>query len=530
MPWLPPEILTIVTSYILDPATLVSLRLVNKDWAAAAKWQLDRSFLLLNMNKLTLDIMEKKRKDPRALYKARGVIINHPDDNYWIEYLEDHDSRGFKTDKRFKVFQRLSFYLRSKVHQFPNLDYFTLHFRPPRDHTPVPNYYADKEDLLRDAVTDLFKALKKLGTVKSRNGKSLEELSIQSLPVQVRLYEIPSGGMEYCKRVLTKLHLKTLKLGLVSSTVWSHAIDRISANQQVGDPPYEWIKPTMRTLQNLSITCWGFYLRNIAGAVFHTGLFLPFLESLELRGCAFTSDYQLSWITRHGRTLSALKLDDCAIVDRLVLWPRSSGEVGIDVSLASLRVVDNGRGGKVRLYNTRWAHYFDKMKEDLPQLKHFEFGSSRVRAAGEEGPFFQSERHDGPSFNVPSKFLFGLFPDRYVKLGEDSGCHCCSWVLQNEPQQLPKRQGLILDNPDRDALRRLLQKIGQVVQEDADSDHAGYVRKLMGRVKADETHTSEDDSSKATSESATDWDFCYPDGSSVVFGAFSPGDCNFWTR
>jgi hypothetical protein len=90
MPWLPPEILTIVTSYILDPATLVSLRLVNKDWAAAAEWQLDRSFLLLNMNKLTQDIMEKKRKDPRALDKARGVIINHPDDNYWI--VSEHAS------------------------------------------------------------------------------------------------------------------------------------------------------------------------------------------------------------------------------------------------------------------------------------------------------------------------------------------------------------------------------------------------------------------------------------------------------
>jgi hypothetical protein len=170
------------------------------------------------------------------------------------------------------------------------------------------------------------------------------------------------------------------------------------------------------------------------------------------------------------------------------------------------------------------------MKEDLPQLKHFEFGSSRVRAAGEEGPFFQSERHDGPSFNVPSKFLFGLFPDRYLKLGEDTGCACCSWVLRNEPQQRPKRQGLILDTPDRDALRRLLQKIGQVVQEDADSDHAGYVRKLMGRVKADRTHSSEDASSEATSKLTIDWDSFYPDSSSVFFGAFSPGDCNFWTR
>jgi hypothetical protein len=143
------------------------------------------------------------------------------------EYLEDYDSRRFKTDKRFKVFQRLSFYLRSKVHQFPNLDYFALHFRPPHGHAPIPNFSSDKEDLLRDALKDLFKALRKLGTMKSRSGKNLEELSIQCLPVQVRLPESPSGG-QHCKRVLTKLHLKTLKLGLVGSTVWSHALDCVS--------------------------------------------------------------------------------------------------------------------------------------------------------------------------------------------------------------------------------------------------------------------------------------------------------------
>lgn len=72
-----------ITSYILDPATLVSLRLVNKDWAAAADWQLDHVFLLLNMNKLTQDTIEKKRKDSRALDRVRCVIVNHPDGDYW---------------------------------------------------------------------------------------------------------------------------------------------------------------------------------------------------------------------------------------------------------------------------------------------------------------------------------------------------------------------------------------------------------------------------------------------------------------
>jgi hypothetical protein len=266
----------------------------------------------------------------------------------------------------------------------------------------------------------------------------------------------------------------------------------------------------MRSLRNLSITCWGFYIKNIAGADNREALFLPFLESLELRGCGFTADYQLDWITRHGRTLTHLKLDDCAIVHRLVLWVAPHGVVRVEPSHASLRIVDDGPKDKVRVYNTRWDQYFDKMKEKLPQLRHFEIGSSRVRGPGEEGPSFRSEKHHGPSFNKPSQFLFGLFPDRYLKMVDVSGCSCCSWVLGNAEQEGPKRQTLLVDNSDREALRGLLQKIGQSVHEDADSNHAGYVRKFMGRVKADESQPSKGSSAEETS-TCSDSDSCCSD-------------------
>lgn len=262
--------------------------------------------------------------------------------------------------------------------------------------------------------------------------------------------------------------------------------------------------PTMRTLRNLSITCWGFYIKGIAGAGCRHGLFLPSLESLELRGCGFTADYQLDWIIRHGRTLTHLKLDDCAIVHRLVLWSSPQGVVRADHCHASLRIVDDGPRDKVRLYNTRWAQYFDKMRQQLLHLKNFEIGSSRVRALGEEGPCFMSEKHHGPSLNKPSQFLFGLFPDRYLKMADEAGCPCCSWVLGNAEQEGPKRQNLLLDDSDREALRGLLQKIGQSVHEDTDSDHAGYVGKLMGRVKVDNSQRSKGSSSGVTS-SCADW-------------------------
>jgi hypothetical protein len=281
----------------------------------------------------------------------------------------------------------------------------------------------------------------------------------------------------------------------------STTIGQSLENQPIGDPPWNWVEPTIQTLRHLSITCWGFYTKNVAGACSYGGFFVPMLESLELRGCGFTADFQLDCIVRHGRTLHSLKFDDCAIINRLVLWRPARGVTIADRAHASLHVVDDGPKDQVRLYNTRWAQYFDKIKEKMPRLKHFEIGSSRARAPGEEGPCFQSEQYSGPSFHKPSTFLFGLFPDRYLKMGDASGCACCSWVLQNKPQERPKRQGLILDNSDRDALRGLLEKIGQSVQEDADSGHAGYVRGLMGRVRAGESHCWDDSSSEATSSS-----------------------------
>lgn len=66
MAWLPPELTHLVTSYITDPATLVSFRLVDKHWSAAAAWQMTRILLLLNMTKLTQATMEQKIKDPLA--------------------------------------------------------------------------------------------------------------------------------------------------------------------------------------------------------------------------------------------------------------------------------------------------------------------------------------------------------------------------------------------------------------------------------------------------------------------------------
>jgi hypothetical protein len=128
-------------------------------------------------------------------------------------------------DGRFKHFERLSFFFRAKVGQFPNLDCLTLHLRPPREHNPIPQVLVQREEILQEAIEGLIKALKKLG--KAKKGDSLNDLSIQCLPTQVRFPGSPDWDMESHKRAITKLQLKTLKIGLVSSNVWNLVSENI---------------------------------------------------------------------------------------------------------------------------------------------------------------------------------------------------------------------------------------------------------------------------------------------------------------
>lgn len=124
-----------------------------------------------------------------------------------------------KLDRRYKHFERLSFFFRAKIGQFPNLDCLTLHLRPPRDHKPIPQVLVQREEILEEAVDNFFKALKKLG--KAKRGHSLNELSIQCLPTRVRFPGSPNWDMESHERVITKLQLKTMKIGLVGPSVWN---------------------------------------------------------------------------------------------------------------------------------------------------------------------------------------------------------------------------------------------------------------------------------------------------------------------
>jgi hypothetical protein len=246
-------------------------------------------------------------------------------------------------------------------------------------------------------------------------------------------------------------------------------------------PPNFWILPAMFTLRHLSLTCWGFYMvewTRFGNYVGRDRILLPNLESLELGGCTFISDLELNWILAHKNTLRSRKFDDCAIIYCL--------QMGLDNDFANLsratRVETKGNM-RLQLFHSQWQEWFHKFRAGLPHLNDFQFGSSRIHAPGEQGPpaeFFQSERVKGPRFEQKPKFLMGLFPDGYLEMKQN--LIIAPWIVDPVARTYKKRP--TCDKADVVALRLLLKHTKQLgVEENATSDHAGYVQNLLGHVK-----------------------------------------------
>jgi hypothetical protein len=216
-------------------------------------------------------------------------------------------------------------------------------------------------------------------------------------------------------------------------------------------------------------------MKNPPGAM-ALDIHLPLLESLELRSCGFTCNDTLNWIIKHGSTLLSLKFDDCAIIYCMELAVTSKAEPN------SVCISTENEGGRVyQRYWLRWDIWFQALAYGLPHLKRFDFGSSRVRALGEEGPKFKSEASEGPKFGRVNKFLFGLFPDRYLEMKD--GSVRAPWILKTRGQRPYYKEPPVADEPDLAMLRRLLEHTGQVVQENDKSSHASSVDSLIGWVE-----------------------------------------------
>lgn len=109
----------------------------------------------------------------------------------------------------------------------------------------------------------------------------------------------------------------------------THSFDMIFMTKTASSPA--------KTLKPLTITCWGFYMRNIFRNPVEHDIFFTILVALGLCGSAFTTDWAQAWILQHGETFRSLTLDGCAIMHSLELRTKHSRD-----PVRSVQVIKEG--------------------------------------------------------------------------------------------------------------------------------------------------------------------------------------------
>lgn len=154
---------------------------------------------------------------------------------------------------------------------------------------------------------------------------------------------------------------------------------------------------------------------------------------------------------KHGDTLEEIYFDDCA-----VLYDFCMMEENVE-ACALPRDTLVRREGSDSLYGSfekRWHNIFDLFAEKLPKLRHFRIGRSKW--------------YPNVPFEQERDIKVGLYHNRYM---------CCydGWgpspYMEGEDPKDPADPGDTwrpspqCDDEDRAALRKLLAKLGQSVQE-----------------------------------------------------------------
>ncbi|KAJ5901027.1 uncharacterized protein N7473_005097 [Penicillium subrubescens] len=477
-PFLPPEILGMILSFIFDIESLLALRLVNKVWRDAVDYSVRKPLYVDLLNKNLVRFYDATKLEENFRNQVRTLIWNLPDRPIWncfsISDPLSQDLEGLSGSNRLQLLMTMVVNMRifeGRDFFFPNLTHLAIHFRPPPifDTTCLCSP-AMKGYHLKDVFSKLIMGLDGF--------HGLSELSLLNIPIEFSLpfWISPANVDQWLPvgRIMREFGLKSLRMSYLAPKIWPYRNDD-RARAPSARANHLLICTVKDTLRHLSLSNWGFYMKNSPGYLADE-LHLPHLQSLELRSCGFTSSQTLEWILSHSDTLRSLKFDDCAIIYSMELAPGSRADYLLDdINLGV-------EGGRVyQLYKLLWAAWFQRLARGLPHLQQFDFGSSRVRAPGERGPKFKSETLVGPRFGHTTDFLFGLFPDRYLEMKD--GANEYPWVLRLISKLRKFEDRPVADEADISALRQLLAVTGQVVQENDTSNHAAKVVDLMGVIE-----------------------------------------------
>jgi len=167
-----------------------------------------------------------------------------------------------------------------------------------------------------------------------------------------------------------------------------------------------WLRPVQHQLVHLKLyareTYWG-YLPFFDPQDLH----FPALKHLALGNYSFTHDWQLDWILSHAETLQSLVLDDCPIVHACRIYPACGPDrMPPDYKTFNKYTANIGPDSEW-VYGSRWHDYFRRMRDGLPELRHFACG---------HGPW-----DEGRSFDASDSLQAHLALQRYCIFDGSTG-------------------------------------------------------------------------------------------------------------
>ncbi|KAL5336351.1 hypothetical protein BJX70DRAFT_282656 [Aspergillus crustosus] len=389
---------------------------------------LDRPDIVNAVTKIYLDTI-----DPDD---GNGSVTTEDGDEFLEASEEDEDDDSALPPRFWKLVNRLS--------EFPRLQSVVIRFDPK----------CEEEDDWGDAQqTKEFRAavLKKAFSVIAALPRLPKELGIQDLQNINPTDEETVGDINKVLGGLQRLRLNNaneLDEGNGENNVEKQAIHDFYPSLAS-----TWLLPALTNLEHLSIYSsiyWGFNpIADLETAHF------PRLKSLALGNYTFVRDAQLEWILSLGETLEELYLDDCPILFEVAIYPDTKPRTSLDPN--SYKDHPKFQRKTHAYYNTRWADYLRAFNERLPHLKHFRLGHNPHWWEDDTTPFEKEDQIRIKFYESYMVYCDGFGPSQYMER-----------LIYDSTEGYDDGEKLKPSEEDEAALKELLTKLGQTVDEDDD--------------------------------------------------------------
>ncbi|KAL4763074.1 uncharacterized protein BDW70DRAFT_158308 [Aspergillus foveolatus] len=317
-------------------------------------------------------------------------------------YLNTYDPRN-PPDSQYGDGEDVASRLFSYLKEMPQLQSAAVRF-----HWECPEEYDDvqQDESFRSEV--MQEGLKALAAI-----PGLKELALRDM------YNVDERDPEVvANRNKILLRLKSLRLNITNvnrGMNGSSDYDRENPQKFFPELPSVWLEPCLSNLQHLTLYS-SIYI-GFTPKCDLRGLHFPKLKTLAFGNHTFIHDSQLDWILSHAATLTALYLDDCAIVHEAAVNSDSVQQGQTLLPSDAFRPHPHLPENELYTsYATRWVDYFREFKDKLVNLRDFRYGHAPNWWEDETTPF-ESEKKIRIGFGEESYLAFdcGILPSEYTE-------------------------------------------------------------------------------------------------------------------